>query len=340
MSLSPNPTPASGQLQVVQGPRAQHAKTRRQLNSSDSRAGKRNAAQQYLAKLAESARRPQRCALAEMAKVWKRHPVKDASRLAWHRVTADDIARIREALAAKFAPSTANRMLTALRRVLRFAWRGGSLAYEDFLRLSDVEMIKGESLPRGRSLTQVDLEKIYGVCDRDPSPAGRRDGLAIALMHAAGLRSAEAAWLKLEDVMDEDAGELLVPGKGGSLGGASMGEAAGWLTAWLAVRGREPGPLLYQVRSNGKVARVGLCAAAMWQIVKKRSGEAGIRKCSPHDLRRTHATALLRAGFDHLMVMRSLRHRDIRSVQCYDRRSDEERAAAQRRAIRAPGPGR
>jgi integrase len=231
-------------------------------------------------------------------------------------------------------------MLTALRRVLRFAWRDGSLAYEDFLRLSDVEVITGEAPTRGRSLTQVELDALYGACARDVTAAGLRDGLAIALMHAGGLRSAEAAWVRFEDVMDEDAGELLLPGKGGSLGGASLGEASGWLTSWLAIRGREPGLLLHQVRANGKIAPVGLCAQAMWQIVKKRSREAKIRKCSPHDLRRTHATALLRAGFDHLMVMRSLRQRDVRSVRCYDRRPDEERAAAQRVAIRAPGPGR
>lgn len=186
----------------------------------------------------------------------------------------------------------------------------------------------------------MELDALYGTCIADQSPAGLRDGLAIALMHAGGLRAAEAAGLSLEDVMDEDAGELLVPGKGGSLAGASLGAAAGWLTSWLAIRGREPGPLLYQTRSNGKLAPMGLCAGAMFPIVRKRSTEAGIRRCSPHDLRRTHATSLLRAGFDHLMVMRSLRHRDVRSVQCYDRRTDEERAAAQRRAIRAPGPGR
>jgi len=50
---------------------------------------------------------------------------------------------------------------------------------------------------------------------------------------------------------------------------------------------------------------------------------------SPHCLRKTFATSLFRAGFDHVMVMRSLRHRDIRSVRIYDRRTENERAAAE-----------
>lgn len=334
------PTPAALQTQAGEGPTEQHAKTRSYINTGGAEQGKGNAAQRYLAKLAPSSRRVQRWALTEMGTIWKRHPVKDGSRLAWHRISADAVDRIREVLTAKYAPGTGNRMLIVLRQVFRFCWRDRSLSYEDYLRLSDVERIRGEAPTRGRALTQAELVELYNACRADTTPAGLRDGLAIALMHAAGLRSAEAAGLHLEDVMDEDAGELLVSGKGGTLDGASLGEAAGWLTSWLAVRGRDPGPVLYQVRANGKIVPVGLCPAAMWQIVKKRSVEAKIRRCSPHDLRKTHATALLRAGSDHLMVKRSLRHRDIRSVAIYDRRPDEERAAAQRRAIRAPGPGR
>lgn len=340
MSASPRAMATTVQPQAAQGSGTQHAKTRRNIKSGDAEGGKGNSAQRYLASLGPSSRRVGRWMLTEMGTVWKRHPVKDGSRLAWHRITANAIDRIREVLVAKYAPATGNHMLITLRKVLWFCWRDRLLSYEDYLRHAAVDSIRGEAPTRGRALTQAELDALYAVCTSDGTPAGLRDGLAIALMHAAGLRSAEAAWLRLEDVMDEDAGELLVPGKGGSLAGASLGSAAGWLTAWLAIRGRKPGPVLHQVRGSGKVVPVGLCAAAMWQIVKKRSIEAKIRRCSPHDLRKTHATAMLRAGCDYLMVMRSLRHRDIRSVALYDRRPDEERAAAQRRAIRAPGPGR
>ena len=340
MNASPNPIAINGQVQSAQGPRAQPAKTRINRNRRDSGAEKRNPAQRYLAKLAPSSRRTLRWALTEMGKIWKRHPVKDGSRLAWNRIKASDVDLIREVLAAKFAPVTANTMLVALRQVLRFCWHDKSLLYEDFLRLSDVDSIKGESPARGRALGEAELDRLYGACGADRTPAGARDGAAIALAHAAGLRCAEIVGLDVADIVDPATGELLVRGKGGTVSGASLGAGAVWLQAWLAVRGPEPGPVLFQVLAHGKIARHRLSPAAVFRILAKRAKQAGIKDVSPHCLRKTFATSLFRAGFDHVMVMRSLRHRDIRSVRIYDRRTEDERAAAQRAAIRVPGRGR
>jgi hypothetical protein len=96
---------------------------------------KGNAAQRYLASLAPSGRRSQRWALAEMARIWKRRRVKDASRLAWHRITVSDINRVRQVLAAKFSPVTCNRVLTALRRVLRECWHQLGLSDDHLVQL-------------------------------------------------------------------------------------------------------------------------------------------------------------------------------------------------------------
>ena len=331
---------ATAQVQAMQGPRGQLAKKHININRGDTGAGKRNAAQRYLAKLAPSSQRTLRWALTEMGKIWKRRPVKDGSRLAWDRIKASDVDLIREVLAAKFAPITANTMLVALRQVLRFCWRDKSLLYEDFLRLSDVDSIKGEAPPRGRALGEAELERLYGACAADASPAGARDGAAIALAHAAGLRCAEIVGLDMADILDPATGELLVRGKGGTVSGASLGAGAVWLQAWLALRGDEAGAVLLHVLARGRIVRHRLSPPAVFGILAKRAKQAGIKDVSPHCLRKTFATSLFRAGFDHVMVMRSLRHRDIRSVRIYDRRTEDERAAAQRAAIRVPSRGR
>ncbi len=239
-------------------------------------------------------------------------------------------------LAAKFAPATVNRALTALRQVLRFSWRDGLLAWDEYLRLGDVHQVADDGMPRGRALQRREIEALYAACTRDLSPAGRRAACVLALLHAAGLRCAEAAGLTLDAVVDVDSGELLVLGKGGRYAGAGVGRAAPLLQAWLDVRGDRPGPVLYQIRSNGRVVARGIGATAVHEIVAKLAKACGI-KATAHDLRRTFATALLRAGYDHLLVQRALRHRDVRSLQCYDRRTDEERARAQRAAIEVPG---
>lgn len=328
-----------GKMQAAKDSSGQRQGNRIHGNRRGNDPEKRNAAQRYLAKLAASGRRSQRWALNEMGSIWKRRPVKDGARLAWSRISTRDIDRIREALAAKYAVATVNRALVALRRVLRFSWRDGSLAYEDYLRLSEIEPVRGEGPARGRAVPQLELDRLYAACSADRTVAGARDGAVIALAHAAGMRAGEIVGLDLEDIVDLDAGELMVWGKGKTRRGASLGRLAPWLSEWVRVRGTAPGPLIYHVLRWGQVVPTRLTPRAVFQIVKKRAAEARVENVSPHSLRKTHATALLREGFDHLMVMRSLRQRDVRSVQVYDRRTEDERAAAQRKAIRGPLPG-
>jgi len=231
-------------------------------------------------------------------------------------------------------------MLITLRKVLWFCWRDRLLSYEDYLRHAAVDSIRGEAPTRGRALGELELERLYGVCGADRTPAGARDGAAIALAHAAGLRCAEVVGLDMADILDPATGEILVRGKGGTVSGASLGAAAVWLQAWLAIRGDEAGPVLLHVLARGRIVRHRLSPPAVFGILAKRAKQAGIKDVSPHCLRKTFATSLFRAGFDHVMVMRSLRHRDIRSVRIYDRRTEDERAAAQRAAIRVPSRGR
>ena len=297
--------------------------------------GKANPALNYLTSLAPSGRRSQAWALAEVARAWKRHPVRCAWRLAWQRITVSDITRVRQVLAAKFSPVTCNRALTALRRVLRECWRAGQLSREEMERLADFRGIRGTTLP-GRAARPQEVEGLLAACERDLSPAGARDGAIVALCFAAGLRRAEAVALEVDDLLAE--GEVAVAGKGGVLAIATLGAGAAWVERWLAVRGTAPGPLLVHVRASGKMVLQGLCGAAVGAVITKRARQAGVR-LTAHALRRGFATELLRHGHDHLLVARALRHRDMRSVQRYDGRSDLERALAVRGSITLPAPG-
>ncbi|HRC87333.1 MAG TPA: integrase, partial [Thermoanaerobaculia bacterium] len=117
----------------------------------------------------------------------------------WWEVRYRDTAAVRAALAKRFAPSTVNRMLSALRCVLKNAWRLGLMDHETYARAVDVQNVKARTLPRGRAVEQEELRKLFGVCAADPSPAGRRDAAMLAALYGGGLRRAEPCGLDLAD---------------------------------------------------------------------------------------------------------------------------------------------
>jgi site-specific recombinase XerD len=250
-------------------------------------------------------------------------------RVAWHRLTYDQTSRVRELVGQRYAPATSNRILSALRAVLKETWRLGLMSAEGYQRAADLANVRGSSLPRGRYLEPAEVERLYGACRADQTAAGARDGAAIALLHAAGLRRGEAAGLDVAAV-DLRTGAVTVIGKGQKQRVCYLGPALAWLQAWLAVRGTEPGALLVDVAGN-EPGRRRLSTTALYGLVTRRAAEAGLPATTPHDLRRTFATELLDAGADIALVQQLLGHASVQTTTIYDRRGEPAKLAAQRR---------
>jgi len=117
----------------------------------------------------------------------------------WPAIRYQHTAAIRAALMERYKPSTANKMLAALRGVLKESWRLGYMTAEDYHRATDVHTIKAQTLPRGRALASGEIAALMGVCGRDASPAGIRDAAPIAILYGAGLRRSESVGLDLSD---------------------------------------------------------------------------------------------------------------------------------------------
>jgi len=156
---------------------------------------------------------------------------------------------VRSKLADQYEPATANKMLSALRGVLKEAWRLGQVDAENYHRAVDLPSVRGESPLRGRALTAGELRKIAAVCAEDESPAGPRDAAMIALSTAGGLRRSEIINLEVKDYDPETGALTIRRGKGRKprVCYATNG-AADALADWLQLRGLEPGALFCPVQ--------------------------------------------------------------------------------------------
>jgi len=287
-----------------------------------------NAAAVYLARLAPGSRRTMREALNTIAAMLS-NGEQDAVSLNWPAVRYQHVAAIRAQLAASYAHTTANKILSALRGVLRECWRLNQMPADEFQRAADVENVTGTTLPAGRALTAGEIAALLTACANDETPAGARDAAMIALLRAGGLRRAELCALMLDDYNPAD-GALKVQGKRNKERVVYVaGGAAEALADWLIIRGSASGPLFCPLNKGGRLIMRQMQAEAVFNLLNKRAKQAGITDLSPHDLRRTFAGDLLDAGADIATVQKLMGHSNVNTTARYDRRGEE----AKRRAV-------
>nr|MDQ3317340.1 tyrosine-type recombinase/integrase [Actinomycetota bacterium] len=180
-------------------------------------AGEENPVLSYLGRLSAGSRRTMRGSLEEIAKVSSGGEV-GALAFPWWYLTGTHTAMIRGFLAEKYAPSTANKMLSAMKGVLKACFRLGYMTADERDRASDVAPVRGTRLPPGRSIPRGELSSLFEVCAREAEgpklrARGVRDAAMLALLYVGGLRRTELASLKLRDY-DPGTGTLRVRGKG------------------------------------------------------------------------------------------------------------------------------
>jgi len=173
----------------------------------------RHPAHVYIARLGSGSSRTMSEALNTIAGILTTGRA-NAETCPWPAIRYQHTALIRSALMEKYKPSTANKMLAALRGVLKESWRLGYMTAEDYHRATDVRTIKARTLPRGRALASGEIAALIGTCGRDSSPAGVRDAALIAILYGAGLRRSESVGLDLSD-FNVETGELVIRGAKG-----------------------------------------------------------------------------------------------------------------------------
>jgi site-specific recombinase XerD len=228
-----------------------------------------------------------------------------------------------------WSPSTINKHLSALRRVLRAAWRLGQMTAEDYHRAIDIENVKGgKRRQAGRDIHPKEITALLAACLDDGRLKGTRDAAMIAVMQSAGLRRAEVADLNRDDYDPGDR-RLNIIGKGNKAREVYLHEvAAVYLGRWLAATKQITGPMFVPIDRWGKLRHEAMTPRAIALILDERADEAKVPHIGPHDFRRTFAGNLLDNGIDLARVQQLMGHASPVTTADYDRRPGRERKAA------------
>jgi integrase len=253
----------------------------------------------------------------------------DALSLDWGKLRYQHTAAVRMVLAEKFAPSTVNQMLCALRRVLKEAKKLKLISAVDYSSAIDLESFPENSELKGRALENSEISALMQVCREDKSRTGIRDLALIGILLGSGLRRSEVVNLELQD-FDPITGALrVIGGKRGKNRTVYLPTSAKELVQkWLKVRGVKNGPLLYPISRGKRLVRRKMTDQAVLYILQKRATEAGIKSFSPHDCRRTFISDLLDAGVDLVTVSQLAGHASPLTTARYDRRGEEAKRKA------------
>lgn len=283
----------------------------------------------YLSTLSPGSRRTMRQALDAIASLLTNGSA-NALTLDWAALRYKHTSAIRFALSEKYAPATANKMLGALRRVLKEALLLDLINPQDYQKAISVKDIKFTREIRGRALSRGEITSLIDVCKKDPNSAmGARDAALIAILRGGGLRREEAVNLEYKDLNVGD-GELKIRcGKGGKDRTVYLPPLLLSLVEdWLRIRGSSKGALLCHIRKGGAVVVRSLTPQSVWFILEKRATDAGVADFSPHDFRRTFISELLDAGVDIVTVQQLAGHADPATTSRYDRRKEETKRRA------------
>lgn len=295
----------------------------------------------YLSRLATTSRRSQYAALRTVAAILAPVPEGTAppspESIPWHALTYAHQQALRAKVAVAYdSPATANRILAAVRGVVRECANLGLMSHETKAAILSVPGVRGSRLTRGRALTVDEVRALIATTAQ--TTLGVRDRALIAVLFGGGLRRCEVATLATYHVepkgVDGARIALRVAGKGNKQRRVPLPpDATEAVMAWVKARGPESGPLFVSFTKHGGMRRrMGtgepgelrdLTASGIYEILAGLAVRAGVPPFSPHDARRTRITNLFAAGQPITAIQKLHGHANPSTTAKYDRSSEE-----------------
>jgi integrase/recombinase XerD len=244
------------------------------------------------------------------------------ARIDWKKVDRDVLQEYLGNLKERqYAPTTIARKVAALKSFFSYMTTEEILPNDPTEGLSSPKV--GRSLPNPLTIEQV--EALLEGPRRSTAPEARRSGAMLELLYATGMRVTELVSLNVGDVnLDEH--HVRCRGKGFKERIIPVyPEAIRALRTYMdearpALRRRRDEKALFLNRRGERLTRQGF-----WLILKNFARQANISgSITPHTLRHSFATHLLRGGAALRHVQELLGHASISTTQVYTRLADDQ----------------
>jgi len=174
-------------------------------------------------------------------------------------------------------------------------------------------------------LSEKEIEKLFVVAKDDKSDVGTRNRVMLYLLYVSGMRISEMVNLRVSQIQF-DTGFITISGKGGKGRAIPIPQSVmellknyinDTLSAFIT-KGRKKikNDFLFPVMYGGKIKPIS--RQAFWTILKNVWAKTGSKKTiSPHQLRHSLATHMLKKGVDLRSLQMLLGHENLSTVQIY-----------------------
>ncbi len=189
-------------------------------------------------------------------------------------------------------------------------------AYFKYRKIQLPDDLKPPKRPKQmpKYLTEEEVKKLLEAARENP-----RDYAILSLLAYSGLRVSELCNLRFEDVDLSERVVYVHSGKGDKDRIVVISEPAAEAIENYLMSRTDSLEYLFSSQKSEKITRV-----QVFRIVKKYAELAGIKKnVTPHVLRHTLATTMLRRGVDIRFIQQFLGHSSVATTQIYTHVNDE-----------------
>ena len=241
-------------------------------------------------------------------------------------ITTDMLDEFFEDLRVRRSPATVNMMKSAVRSFYHYLLDGEKIAKDPSRRIKNEKVVRKSPGIFSEEQLRSFLKAMADEIGDPPRPGPMRDFMMFQMAYNTGLRVGELVSVDIEDVDGKRTLEVI--GKGRKLDtvplNSTIRSALRRYLSWRESLKIKDGKALFVNRFGKRITTRGV-ELQLTKWLKKAKIEA---KFSPHTLRHTFGTNILRASRNIRTTQRLLRHANVTTTQIYTHVDDDESRSA------------